>query len=184
MKLKTRDLSRLCGYLGIILLIVATLSCKDTPTTEETPEASIAVSNECGAAIDVFMNGTYQFSLENYSFNTIQNIALATHEMTAKRKGTETLVLEDSVEINSFTQYLWTVRSFADLLITNNYGEVLYIYGDGALKGELSDGDTKSIKSIPYGEHHMEAKKLDNNIVATLSLDFQENKEYVWTISK
>ena len=180
-KTKKNPLIFLTVLLAAVMLVL--IDCKNSTSNEE-PQANILVSNECGAALDVFMNGDYKFSLEYREYNTIQNVATVTHELVAKMKGTETLVLAETVEIISLTEHVWTVLSSADLTIANQYGETLNIYGDGSLQGEIDDGQAETLGRIPYGEHVMEARKLDGTVVASITLLFDENKEYIWTITQ
>jgi len=167
---------------GLGLLLVSLLGCKNA-TTDELP-ATLLVNNECGVAVDVFMDGIFEFSLDNNEYNTILDVTIGTHPLVAKKKGTETLVHEDTAEITSLQNYVWTVLSSADLTITNAYGETLTIIGDGDVQGALSDGASNTLGRIPYGEHNMEAKTQDDTVVASLTIFIEENKEYIWTISK
>ena len=180
-KIKNAPIAGTITWLGILL--IALVGCKDNATTDEALQANIIVSNECGIPIDVFMNGDYQFSLDYWEFNTIMNVALTTHELLAKWKGIEKVVLTDSVEVGSLSEHVWTVRSLADIIISNEYGETLNIYGDGSLQLEINDGESEALESIPYGPHVMEARKLDNTVVATITITIEENKEYTWTVS-
>ena len=180
---KTKKTSLIYLTVSLAVLLLAVIGCKNSTTNEET-QANITVSNECGAALDVFMNGDYKFSLDYREYNTIQNVATVTHELVAKMKGTEILVLADTVEITSLTEYVWNILSSADLTIANQYGETLNIYGDGSLQGDIDDGQAETLGSIPYGEHVMEARKLDNTVVGSVTILIEENKEYIWTITK
>lgn len=179
---KIKSVTKSGAVIGLGILLLVLFGCKNA-TTEDPSQADIIVSNECGIPIDVFMNGDFQFSLDNWEFNTIENVALATHELLAKWKGIEKVVLTDQVNISSLTEHVWTVRSLADLIISNEYGETLNIYGDGALQGDIEDGESETLQSIPYGPHVMEARKLDNTVVATVTIVIEENKEHTWTIS-
>ncbi len=180
-KIKKARIAGTVIWLGVLL--IALVGCKNNTTTEDPPQANIIVSNECGIAIDVFMNGNYKFSLEYWQFNTIENVALGTHELVSKWKGTEKLVLSDPVDISTLTEHVWTVRSLADLTISNEYGETLNIYGDGTLQGDIDDGTAETLASLPYGNHVMEARKLDDTVVASITILIEENIGYFWTIT-
>lgn len=172
------------SWLGIFILV--SISCKSpTGPNAGTSVINITVSNECGVAVDVYMDGNFQFSIENLGNNILVNVSLGVHELEAKKKGTETLVVSFSVDIYETKEYEWTILSAARLTISNEYGETLSIFGDGDSLGDMDSPGTMIIHEIPYGEHLFEAKRpSDSTKVTSISIDFVENKEYLWTISK
>jgi len=109
-------------FFWLSIFLLAPISCKNTTgPDDEITTAKITVSNECGVAVDIYMDKIFQFSVEYLESKTIQNLSLGEHEFEAKREGTEIF----------------------------------------------------------------EAKKVsDGSIVASISIDFAENKAYFWTINK
>ena len=145
-------------WLSVFLL--ATLSCKNTTGPDDNiTEAKITVSNECGVAVDIYMDKNFQFSVEYLESKTIRNVSLGEHEFEAKRKGTETLLSLVSVEITELADFVLTILSEASFHITNEYGETLNIYGDGNLLSDIGSPATLIIENVLYGEHLFEATK-------------------------
>ncbi len=169
-------------WLGILALSL--ISCKN-PTSADEEQPYITVRNSCGIALDIYMDGTFQFYLENNEYYAIQNVSTGTHLLEAKRKGTDTLIKTYTAEIASNFGYTWTITSGASLKITNNYGEALDIYGDGTFQSELADQTELIVATIPYGEHVLEAKKTGGTtVVASTTLEIIEDVIYTWVIQK
>jgi hypothetical protein len=169
------------ALVGIFLLILN--GCKNTEGPDTVVKANLFFSNECGVAIDVFMDGNFQFSIEYSDYKVIQNVSQGVYNIVAKKKDTEDLVSSDSVNVNTSGDYWVTILSPASLKVTNEYGETLNIYTNGQYQGELDDQESQVFTNVPYGEHILEAAKTaDNTLVETVTLEVVENKEYTWTI--
>jgi hypothetical protein len=167
------------------MLLAAGPGCKNSTTPDDTGLPKITVRNNCGIAVDIFMDGTYQFFLEYKEYYYLENVATGTHVLTAKKKGTDKLLKSATAEINETSNYTWTISSTASVAITNNYGETLDIYGDGVLQDTIETGKSDSISNITYGEHPFEAKLTGTStIVASTVIDITEDKGYTWTITK
>jgi hypothetical protein len=162
------------------------ISCKNTTGPDnEITTISITVSNECGIEVDIYMDNVFQFSVEYQASRDITNISLGEHTFEAKNKGTDTVLSNLSVEITEVTQFTWTILSEANFHVTNEYGESLDIYGDGDLLSEIVHSATLVVENVLYGQHFFEAKKVsDDTLAASITIDFVENKNYFWTISK
>jgi len=170
-------------WLGIFML--ASISCKNPTSPDETSEANIIVKNECGVALDIYMDGNFQFSVEYQDSNTIRNVSLAIHDFVAKKYGTETEIMYLSVEIFNYINYEWTILSSASLSISNEFGETLSIYQDDYFLIDIDSPGVLLIQSILLGKRLMEAKRpSDDTVAASITIDIGENKEYSWTISK
>jgi hypothetical protein len=166
---------------GIFLL--ALNGCKNPDGPDADIKANVFVSNECGIAVDVFMDGSFQFSLEYLTYQVIQNVSQGVYNIEAKKKDTEDLVTSDTLNVTVSGDYWVTILSTASLNVINEYGQTLNIYTDGDYQGELDDQESQVFTNVPYGEHILEAaKKADNTLVETFTLEVIENKEYVWTI--
>src|SRR4030042_2844227 len=92
--------------LGICLL--ASSGCKNSTTPDDKPR--ITVRNDCGLAVDIFMDGVYQFYLEQKEYLYIENVTPGKHTLEAKKKGTETLLKTVSAEISATSSYTWRIE--------------------------------------------------------------------------
>jgi hypothetical protein len=171
-----------------ICLATLTLSlttCKNPTSTDTDQEPYITVINSCGIALDIYMDGIFQFYLENNEYYYIQNVSVGSHLLEAKRKGTTILVRSYTADIQESSGYTWTIPSNAALKITNNYGETLDIYGDGTYQSDLTDQTDLLVPSIPYGEHLLEAKVHGGTtVVNSTTLSIYEDITYTWIIKK
>lgn len=168
--------------LGILTLFL--VGCKNPAGPDDT-QPYITVRNACGIALDIYMDGIFQFYLEDYEYYYIENVTPGTHLLEAKKKDTDILVKSETVETSGDSSYTWTITSAASLTITNNYGETLDIYGDGEFKFEIADQAETPISNIPYGEHLLEAKKTGGTtVVASTTIDIIEDIQYTWVIQK
>jgi hypothetical protein len=167
--------------LGIFLL--ASSGCKNTTTPDEKPR--ITVRNNCGIALDIYMDGVYQFYLEQQEYYYIENVPAGKHTLVAKKKGTETVLKTVSAETTTTSNYTWTIGSTASVTIINHYGEKLSVYGDGAYQTDLEDQESDLIKDIPYGEHLFEAKRpSQSEVLASTRIEVLGDNAYTWTITK
>ena len=183
---KHKKIPRAGVIFWLSILLLAPISCKSTSGPDNgITTITVTVSNECGVALDIFMDNNFQFSLEYQESNSIQNVSLGEHEFEAKKKGTEVLLSYISVELTEITNFVLTILSEASFHVTNEYGEDLNIYGDGELLSDIGSPATLIIENVLYGEHLFEAKKVsDGTSVASITVDFAENKAYFWTINK
>lgn len=172
--------------LWLSIFLLAPLGCKNaTGPDEGITTARMIVNNDCGVAVDIFMDKIFQFSVEYQESQTIQNISVGEHEFEAKKKDTEIVLSNVTVDLFEPRDYVLTIESEASLHITNSYGESLNIYGDGELLSDINSPSTLIIENVLYGVHLFEAKKVgDGTTVASISIDFSENKAYFWTISQ
>ena len=181
---------RIIPHAGIILwmsfFLLALTSCKSTTSPEvEATTARMTVNNDCGIAVDIYMDKNFQFSVEYQESETILDISIGEHEVEAKNKVTEIVLSSLSVELLEPREYILTIQSEASVHITNEYGESLNIYGDGDLLSDIGSLGTLIIENVLYGVHLLEAKKVsDGTTVASISIDFAENKAYFWTINQ
>ena len=166
------------------LLTLTSINCK-SPTVPEATEARITITNECGIAVDVFLDGVWQLTMEYLQSSTLSITTLATHEFEARKQGTDIVVSTSSADINEYANFDWTILTSAYISITNNYGETIDIYGDGSLQGSIEDQQSNTLERPPFGEHLLEATKSgETNVIASITLDITENIQYIWTITK
>jgi len=167
------------------LLLLAGSGCQNSPTTDEPDQARIRVNNNCGIAIDIYMDTKYQFFLENQEYYYIENLELGTHLLEAMQKGTQTPLKSTVAEITAKQDYTWTVSSTAAVVVTNNYGETISLYGDGTFQTDIDDQVTATISNMPYGEHLFEAKRPDESeVLASTTIVVLGDNIYKWTIAK
>jgi len=167
--------------LGIFLF--ASSGCKNTTTPDEKPR--ITVRNNCGIAVDIYMEGVFQFYLEQKEYLYIENVTPGKHTLEAKKKGTATLLKSVSVETSATSNYTWTIGSTASVTIINHYGETLSVYGDGAYQTDLADQESNLVNNVPYGEHLFEAKRpSQSEVLASTRIEVLGDNGYTWTITK
>ena len=184
-KLKKHKINLVAAIITMVgLLILTSISCK-SPTTPEATEASITITNHCGIAVDILMDGVWQLTIEHLQSSTFSIPTLGVYEYEARKQGTGTVVSSNSADINRYANFVWTVLTSAEISIINNYGETIDIYGDGDLQGSVNDQETGTLQRTPYGEHLLEATKSgETDVIASITLDITENIQYTWTITK
>jgi len=169
---------------GILVLICVFLlgmgGCKKIPI----PDGIITISNECGLAIDVFINGVYQFFVEYEDTRSIEELEDGVYEVEARRKGTGEFVGRETIDVIFNRIYTWSVLSSASIKIINKYGETLSIYGDDIHSGDIEDQADATMEHVPYGDRKLEAKTSDDAVVATTTISVLVDITYEWTINK
>ena len=179
-----KTIGKRVSLFGILVLIGVFLlgigGCKKIAV----PDAIIKVSNECGLAVDVFLNDTFQFSVEYEETKSIEELDDGTYEIEARRKGTGEFVARETLNVIFNRIYTWSVWSSASIIINNKYGETLSIYGDGMYSGDVEDQADVELEHVPYGDRKIEAKTSDDAIVATTIISVLVDIKYEWTIEK
>jgi hypothetical protein len=167
------------------LLLLAGAACKNSTTPDGNDKARIRINNNCGIAIDIYMDSEYKFYLEYKEYFYIENFNLGTHFLEAKKKGTDTVLKSTVAEITIQQDYTWTISSSATVVVINKYGETLSLYGDGTYQSDIDDQVTASIPDMPYGEHLFEAKRPNQTeVLASTRIDILGDNLYSWTITK
>jgi hypothetical protein len=173
-----------------VILIVLLAGCESIfgPKVEESEddddeEARIVVYNHYGEALDIYMDGKLQFTLNDDDDKKVRDVSLDEHDMEAKLAGTGTIVDDETMDITSYTDYSWTIDDPPDIVITNNYGTALKIYMDGNYQFDLAYKESRWIMDVTKAEHFLKARRADNDKeVASVTIDVDENKDYTWTI--
>jgi hypothetical protein len=150
---------------------------------DDEEEARIIVDNNHGETLDIYMDGKFEFALEDDDDKKIRDVSLDEHEMEAKLAGTGTVVDEETIDVTSYADYTWTIDDPPDIVITNNYGTALKIQMDGSYQFDLAYKESRWIMDVSRTEHFLKALRVDNNKeVASVTIDVDENKDYTWTI--
>jgi hypothetical protein len=185
-RLKKLNLVRVLGMSAFLgLLLSAGPGCKNSTTPDGNDEARIIVRNNCGIAVDIYLDDVYQVFLEQKEYSYIENFSLGTHVLKAKKKGTDILLKSTTGEFTQKQDYTWTITSSAVVTITNNYGETISLYGDGTYQSDLENGVSAQIPDIPYGEHLLEAKRPNQTeVLASKRIEVLGDNVYSWTITK
>jgi len=144
----------------------------------------LKVDNQCGVAIDVFLDGVFRVSVEFEEIFSIEELENKTYLLEARRKGTGEFVTGESLDVIFNKIFTWTILSSADINIINNYGATIGIYGDGNYSGTVEDQADVLLEHVPYGDHIIEAKTTEETVVATTTISVLLDLTYVWTINK
>lgn len=181
MKMKLIKKIHMVGIFALICMFLLGMGgCKKI----DVPLASININNECGLAIDLFIDGEFQFSVEYEDTRLIENLNDGTYLFEARRTGTGEFVAQESIFVRINAIYTWTILSSASIKITNNYGETLSIYNGDINLGSVADQSNATVDNVPYGDQKLEAKTSDETIVATITISVLFDNTYEWTINK
>jgi hypothetical protein len=165
-----------------ILLLFGFFGCDGSTTPEF--EAHLIVQNECGATVDIFVNGTFEFTLATGSTDEVRDIAQGSYLLEAKKTDTQATVFSDNLDVQSSGDYFWTITGQATITINNQVGQTVKIYINGTYVGDIDDQGSQSIENVPFGSQGFQA--LDVNLTEVLgqtTIDVAEVKEYIWNIT-
>jgi hypothetical protein len=189
---RVMSLNSSIGILVLIgILILSLISCESIfgPSSEETTEededeeARIIVYNNYGEALNIYLDGEFQFLLGHKGDKKIHNVSLNEHELEAKRPNTNTTVDSETIDVTSYTDYTWTIDDPPDINVSNQYGKTLKIYMDDIYQFDLVDEEDRWIIDVSFGEHFLKAiKTATGQEVASTTIDIEENKDYSWVI--
>jgi len=178
-------------WLIMVVLTLGLTGCEsifgpkaEESTEEETAkEARIVVTNNYGQALDIYMDGKFQFTLESEQDRKIRNVSLDEHKMEAKLPGTNTVVDTETVDVTGYADYAYAIDDPPDINISNNYGKPLKIYMDNVYKFDLLYKENRWIMDVSFGQHFLKAILVENNKeVASTTIDVDQNKDYTWII--
>ena len=164
------------------LLSLAVIGCKSPTTTDAT--SSIAITNACGAKVDIYMDGLLKTSIDTAAQATISNVVAGSHLFEAKTTDTGVLVTSLTLTIEAASSTTLSINGPASLSITNLYGEILGIYEDDNWAGDIGDQITQTLHFITFGSHVFTAKKkTDGTVVATVTINVTDAIVYTWSIT-
>lgn len=193
-KLKERNLFPIIGFAAVIMMLVLVLgSCEsifgpssedEDSDTDDDAIARIIISNGYGATLDIYMDGTFQFTLTDDDTKKIKDVSIDEHDLEAKLPGTATVVDSETVDVTDTTDYTWAIGDPPDINVLNKYGTTLKIFMDGTYLFDLADDEDRWIMNVTFGEHFLRALRLDTGAeVASTTIDVEANKDYAWTIN-
>jgi hypothetical protein len=188
----TRELAKKLRFglplAGIFILLAVFLpACKsstdtNTDTDTTTYQARIVVSNTYGQTLEIFMDGTSQFTLTNGASNKIADVAIATHKMEARIPG-GALIDTTEIDVTTQTDYSYTIDR-PDINVVNGWGESLKVYLDDVYQFTLADDENRWLIAVPLASHFLKATRVsDGTEVASITINVTQNKDYTWTIS-
>lgn len=163
--------------------MLASAGCKSA-TSPESTLSSIVVYNYCGATVTPYLDGTAQAEIGNGGSATIGSVTAGSRLIEVKKTDDGLLILTKTLDIAASSTAYVTVEGGASVRVTNQYGEILSIYGDNFYVGDIGDQITQRILKVTFGTHVYQAKKKsDATVVAELTIDVTDLSEHVWTIT-
>ncbi len=170
-------LAVLTAVLGLSLA-----GCKHTTTENLT--STITIVNNCGADVDVYMDGALKSTVADAADGTIANVTAGSRLLEAKLKGTSDLVYSQTMTITAGTAVTFTVNGQAVVRITNNFPEILKIYMNAIYTGDIGPGLTQSIDRVKFGTYNMLAwRRADDSEAATTTITVSAIQTYDWVIN-
>jgi len=177
-----RKTGKIGTFAVLCLAILVSGSCK-SPSEPEI-FANIVAQNLCGAAVDIFMDGVYQFTVEFAADETIYDVPVGTYSLQAKKQGEEVLVYSDTIEITQSLNYIVVIEGPSHIIVKNDYGQAVNVYMNGVLVGGIQSNQGVVIPNVAFGTHELAASRTsDNLLVDSISLEVEDVAEYVWIIA-
>jgi len=170
------------GFLALLgLVLIVTPHCKNT--TDPDTLADIVAQNLCGAGVDVFLDGAFQFTVEHASDETISGVSFGTYQLEAKKKGTEILVFSGPIECTQSLKYIWVIEGPSKIVVGNAYGEAIDIYMNGVYAGEVPKDATREIPNIGFGTHELAAARTRDGVqIEKVTIEIEDVAIYQWLI--
>jgi uncharacterized spore protein YtfJ len=179
---KRRSLPALA--IALVVLAAVSGSCKKNSTGPETLTASVTFSNSCGADMDVFMDGTLQFTVANGQSETITDVLAGSHSFEVRKSDTAGVLYSDTFTVTGGAAYSVTVQGAATISVTNQYGQLLRIFQNNVYIGDIGDGLTQTISRVKFNTYTMEAKlKNEDTVVASTTIVVTDVQDYPWAIT-
>lgn len=178
-------INRRGGIIFLIgILLFALTFCKSPSGIDANFEATITVTNLCGATVEIYMDDNLLFSLANGLEQVIDNFVKGSHLMEAFKAGTNMLVASEAIDISTSDDYWWDIFGPSRIIVANKYGETLRIMVNGSYLGDLDDTYSEGITKVTFGEHRLDAIKSNDDVAASITIDVTEVKDYFWTIQQ
>ncbi len=166
-------------------LALSVTNCKSPTSLNDEGEADIIVYSKIDEVLDIYMDGVMRFSIRYKNTIELDNVSLDTHELEAKKTGTDIILATESIDVTEEANYTWQIEDPADINVENQFGEALKIYMDDEYQFDLVDEEDRWILDVPWGEHLLIALKLSDGIqIASKVINVTEDKDYTWIIEK
>ena len=181
-------LTRSWFVIGVLALVVGllflTFGCKSPTSPHGDGEADIIVYSRIEGVLDIYMDGSFRFSIRYKNSIEIDNVSMGIHQLKALDQKTGIVVDSETIEVIDKTDYTWTIEDPADINVINNYGQALKIYMDDNYLFDLADEEDRWIIDVSLGEHLLKAIRVrDGKQAGSKLLNITENRNYYWTIS-
>ena len=166
------------------ILTVSSIDCKSPldPGTEDIT-TYVTLLNIYGEPLDFYLDGVFIVTVEHESTFTVPNVTAGVHIFEAKITGTNTVVQSETVVVDIYLTYEWTVGNIPDINVINQYGEALRVFIDGTQVFTIEHEQNNWIQELALGEYFLEAKKQsDDQVVDTITIVIAEYKDYEWII--
>jgi hypothetical protein len=173
----------LAGLAVAAAVLVLSWSCKSPTSPDGAGEADIVITSHWNEPVDVFMDGTFKFSLGYKETAEIDNVSRKSHLMEAKSQATGEVVAQKTLEVTSKTKYDWIIEHRARINIYNSLDRTLMIFMDGVFQFDLAGGENRYLIDVALGDRFLAAfRKLDGTEVSSITIKVTENKDYEWLI--
>jgi hypothetical protein len=158
-------------------------SCKSPTSPDGAGEADIVITSHWSEQVDVFMDGTFKFSLGYKETAEIDNVPRKSHLMEAKSQVTGEVVAQTTLEVTSKTKYDWIIEHRARINVWNSLDKTVSVFMDGVFQFDLADRENRYLIDVPLGDHLLAAfRKIDGKQVSSITMKVTENKDYEWLI--
>ncbi len=174
----------LAALAAAALLSLASAGCKNSSSTSGNTLSTIIITNACGADIKIYTDGVEKNTLTAGSSATLSSVPAGQRLLEAKKADNGFVVYSQTLTILPSTANYVTIRGGASVRVTNQSGQILRIYDDTTLVGDIGDQLTQTIRGVGFGSHPYRAEKLsDGTVVAEFTIEVTDFSEYTWTIT-
>lgn len=135
---------------------------------------AIRVINDTDYDISLYLDGIYQYDLDNWDSMTITNVLPGSHTLQAKDG--DFIVGERNVYLDSDIE--WTIQAY-EIEIINNTNNDFEFYIDGIYQFDVLAWDTEIVYGIPEGVHLFELR-IGNVVYDWVTTEVDEN--IVWNV--
>jgi len=143
--IKQRKICRIGILVVVSMVLLVSSDCRNT--TEPEILADITAQNLCGAAVDVFFNGVYQFSLEHATDETIFDVPFGSYTLEAKKKGEEMLVFSGPIDIADSLTYIWVIEGPSVIIRILPLAHIIWVQPGPGTTSWSKNSPSKSRKS-------------------------------------
>lgn len=192
-----RSVNRSAGRRGIarLLAVVASLTlfgvdCRSPTSPKGNGEADISITNDYGTALNIYVDGTFKFTLRYKTTLEIDDVTLYhEYKLEAREPATGKLIEITLIDVQAEQDYSWTINAAPRIKVINDWseaqGEKLAISLDGVFQFNLERGESRLIMQVDSGERFLAAvDPVTGRTVASISFNIIANKTYEWDIKR